>query len=90
MRWTMPESFPSDTGTGSLVHVNMFDDEWFENITAGSIKQEIESHFERLLARPNLVITVCEEGEEPIRCEAFRYRDIPGRDIQRKAGQTKS
>lgn len=75
--------FPSNTGTGTLVQVNAFDDEWFENITAGSIKQEIESHFERLLARPNLVITVREADEEPVRCKPFRYRDIPGRDIQR-------
>jgi len=78
----LSESFPSNTNTGTLVQVRGFDDEWFENITAESIKQEIESHFERLLARPNLMITVQEEGEEPVRCRPFRYRDIPGRDIQ--------
>jgi len=76
------DPFPSNTGTGTLVQVRIFDDEWFENITVASIKQEIESHFERLLARPNLVITVSEVGEEPLTCEAFRYRDIPGQDIQ--------
>jgi hypothetical protein len=79
----LAEPFPSDTGTGTIVQLNTFEDEWFENVTAGSIKQEIESHFERLLARPNLTITVHEVGEEPLRCEAFRYRDIPGKDIQR-------
>ena len=48
----------------------------------GSIKQEIESHFERLLARPNLIISVREADQEPMRCEPFRYRDIPGTDLQ--------
>lgn len=76
------EPFPSDTGTGTLVEISQIEDEWFENITVGSIRQEIESHFERLLARPNLTITVSEVGQEPLPCEPFRYRDIPGRDIQ--------
>ena len=77
------EPFPSDSGTGSLVTIRGLEDEWFENVTVGSIKQEIESHFERLLARPNLTITVGEAGQEPVECEPFRYRDIPGKDIQR-------
>ena len=77
------ESFPSNTGTGTLVEITTFEDEWFENVSATSIKREIESHFERLLARSKLKITVCEKGEEPLRCEPFRYREVPGRDIQR-------
>jgi hypothetical protein len=77
----LAEPFPSNTGTGTVVQINTFDNEWFENVTVGSIKQEIESHFERLLARPNLSITVREAGEQAIRCEAFGYRDIPGQDI---------
>lgn len=75
--------FPSNKGTGTQVILNTFESEWFENVSAASIKQEIESHFERLLARPNLKITVQEPGEEPLLCEPFRYRDIPGKDIQR-------
>jgi hypothetical protein len=78
-----PEPFPSDAGTGTVVTLMAFEDEWFENVTVGSIKQEIESHFERLLARPNLAITVREVGGEPVLCEPFRYRDVPGQDIQR-------
>ena len=60
-----------------------FESEWFESITVDSVKQEIESHFERLLARPNLAITVREIGEPPVRCEPFRYRDVPGKALQR-------
>ena len=77
------QPFPSDTGTGSLVTINAFEEEWFETVTVESIKQEIESHFERLLARPNLIISVTEIGQEPVKCEPFRYRDIPGKAIQR-------
>jgi len=79
----LAEPFPSNIGTGTQVVISTFEDEWFESVTAGSIKQEIESHFERLLARPNLEITVYEAGEEPLRCEPFRYRDIPGLAIHR-------
>jgi hypothetical protein len=77
------EPFPSNTGTGTLVVIRIFEEEWFENVSAGSIKREIESHFERLLARPNLSVTVRELGEDPLRGEPFRYREIPGQDIQR-------
>lgn len=77
------EPFPSDTGTGTLVEISLIEDEWFESITVGSIRQEIESHFERLLARPNLAITVAEAGQEPVVCKPFRYRDIPGQNIER-------
>jgi hypothetical protein len=80
---TLAEPFPSSVGTGSLVAIHDFEEEWFENVTVGSIKQEIESHFERLLARPNLTITVREVDQEPLRCEPFRYRDIPGTAIHR-------
>jgi hypothetical protein len=80
---SLAEPFPSDTGTGSMVTINGFEDEWFENISVTSIKQEIESHFERLLARPNLTITVQEVHQEPVRCEPFQYEDVPGKDIQR-------
>ena len=78
----LSEPFPSSVGTGSMVTINGFEDEWFENVTIGSIKQEIESHFERLLARPNLTITVQEIDQDPLKCEPFRYRDIPGKDIR--------
>ncbi|MDX1521225.1 MAG: hypothetical protein R3264_06335, partial [Anaerolineae bacterium] len=78
----LAETFPSNTGTGSLVTISDFEDEWFENLTVSSVKEEIESHFERLLARPNLTITVREIDQEPVKCEPFRYRDVPGRGLQ--------
>lgn len=80
---SLAEKFPSNTGSGSMVTVSGFEEEWFENITVDSIRQEIESHFERLLARPKLQITVEEQGKKPVRCQAFRYQDVPGKTIER-------
>lgn len=81
--WVASEPFPSNTGSGTEVIVGPFDEEWFENVTAASIKQEVECHFERLLARPNLSITVCETDATPVHCEPFDYRQIPGEDFSR-------
>jgi hypothetical protein len=81
--WEIAEPFPTDTGTGTEVTVGPFDEEWFENISADSIKREIERHFERLLARPNLMITVQEIGESVLRCEPFDYAQVPGEDFDK-------
>lgn len=81
--WAIPETFPTDTRTGTEVVVGPFDEEWFETVTVATIKHEIESHFERLLARPNLNITVQEWGGEPLRCVPFAYEEIVGKDFQR-------
>jgi hypothetical protein len=81
--WARPEPFPTDTETGAEVVVDPVDEEWFESVTVASIKHEIESHFERLLARPNLTITVQEWGGGPVFCEPFDYEQIPGKDFQR-------
>jgi hypothetical protein len=79
--WEISEPFPTDTGTGTEVTVGPFDEEWFENISADSIKREIERHFERLLARPNLVTTVQEIGESVLHCEPFDYAQVPGEEF---------
>jgi len=81
--WTRPEPFPTDTGTGTEVVVGPFDEEWFETVSVATIKHEIESHFERLLARPNLTITVQEWGGEIVCCEPFAYEQLSGKDFQR-------
>ncbi len=81
--WTKPEPFATDTGTGTAVIVGPFDEDWFESVTVATIKQEIESHFERLLARPNLTITVQEWGGQSVQCEPFAYEQIAGKDFQR-------
>lgn len=81
--WASAATFPTDTGTGTEVTVGPFDEEWFENVSADSIRREIERHFERLLARPNLTITVCETGGVPARCEPFDYALVSGEEFAR-------
>lgn len=81
--WVAHEPFPSNTGTGTEVIVGPFSEDWFENVTAASIKQEVECHFERLLARPDLSITVREIGARPVRCEPSNYQQIAGEDFNR-------
>jgi hypothetical protein len=74
--------FPTDNGTGCVVTVSGFETEWFQPVTVDSIRTEIEHHFERLIARPNLNITVYEAGEAPQGCAAFDYAAIEGVAIQ--------
>jgi len=81
--WVRAERFPSDTGTGTEVTIGYFEEEWFETVTVESIKREIEDHFERLLARPRLSITVDKLMSQPVSCEPFEYATIPGTDFQR-------
>ena len=81
--WASSESFVTDTGTGTSVTIGPIDEDWFEAVDSQSIKMEIERHFERLLARPNLVITVREIGGPTLPCEPFDYSELAGEDFQR-------
>lgn len=58
----LDDPFPTDRGTGTIVAVTGFEADWFSVVTADSIRAEIEHHFERLIARPNLQISVHETG----------------------------
>jgi hypothetical protein len=73
--------FPSDSGTGTIVTITGIDPAW-SDFSIESIKAEIESHFERLVARPGLSITVGAAGETPLRCKPFDYRQVAGESIQ--------
>jgi hypothetical protein len=77
------EQFPTSTQTGTMVSVSKFEREWFAGVSAESIKQEIESHFERLLNRRGLRIQVSEIGKPPLVCQAFDYGALAGQEIQR-------
>lgn len=81
--WRSLDPSPFTDGAGTEVKVGPFEEEWFENVTAYSIKQEVECHFERLLARSNLLIIVSQDGRPPLRCEPFDYTQIPGEDFER-------
>ncbi|PID85597.1 MAG: hypothetical protein CSB13_07475 [Chloroflexi bacterium] len=74
--------FPTDRGTGCIVTVAGFASDWFQSVTVGSIRAEIEHHFERLIARPNLHIAVHEPNQPSQVCMAFDYAAIDGISIQ--------
>lgn len=76
-------SFPSDSGTGTEVIISEFIDEWYDELSVETIKAEIEKHFERLLNRPGLSITVQEVAGPVISCTPFDYGLVPGRDFSR-------
>lgn len=68
------EAFPADSGTE--VTVGPFDDDASDALRVDLVRQEIERHFERLLARSNLRITVREAGGAEHLCEPFDYAPI--------------
>lgn len=74
--------FPTDSGTGCCVTVAGFDRDWFQAVTVDSVKAEIENHFERLLARPDLHITVRAADEAAQLCQPFAYDGIEGTAVQ--------
>lgn len=79
----LDDPFPSDSGSGCLVTISRIDPDWFQSVTANSIRTEIENHFERLIARPGLQITVRENRSTPQICRPFSYGEIEGVDITR-------
>jgi hypothetical protein len=75
------DRFPTDTGTGTIVTITAFDPAW-SNFSAASIRAEIENHFERLMARPGLTITVGEAGQPAEPCQPFDYDAVAGESIR--------
>jgi hypothetical protein len=79
----LDDPFPTDSGTGCIVTVAEFDQDWFRSVTVDSLQGEIEVHFERLLARPNLAITIYESGQAAQHCRAVSYEQVEGVDFRR-------
>lgn len=70
--------FPTGGGSGCVVTLADFQPDWLQAVTAASIQAEIERHFERIIARPNLQITVQAAGAPPLRCTPFAYDPVAG------------
>jgi len=84
-----PLAHASPKGTGTEVTLEAVDVDWGRDLTAESLAQEIEHHFERLLTRPNLEVRVRAFGQEggddyhteisnEIICAPFDYGTIKG------------
>ena len=74
---------PSGDATGTVVTISDFDPIWFRELTADAVQQEIELHFEQLLARPNLRIEVSQDGGPAERCRPFDYDAQTGESFRR-------
>ncbi len=70
-------------GTGTQVTLLDFDRDWLGDLSVDSVRAEIEKHFELLLARPNLRITVGEIGGSVETCRSFDYASMDGTDFSR-------
>jgi hypothetical protein len=65
------------------VVVSGFDPAWMEGLNAAKIAAEIEMHFDRLLARPGLSITVRDSlSGKSFECRPFDYEAVPGTSIK--------
>jgi arsenate reductase-like glutaredoxin family protein len=69
--------------SGTVVILKNFDAEWWKEVSPESIKEEIEKHFDRLLARENLFVTV-DTGADPVLCTPFDYDAVPGELLTRR------
>lgn len=78
--------FPYESGV--MVTLSGFKKEWWNEVDPRSLKEEIEKHFEQLLARPNLAIKVVYGNEEEL-CQAFNYDSFLGKKIQKDITELK-
>jgi hypothetical protein len=76
--------FANASDTGTVVTIGPFDSEWKADIALDAIKGEIELHFERLLARPNLIIEVKQDDGEPVQCLPYDYSSLSGKSFAKQ------
>lgn len=69
--------------SGTVVKLFDFDNDWWREITPKELKNEIEKHFEQLLARDQLQIKIVYGKEEEI-CQPFNYDSFLGTKIEKE------
>ncbi len=69
--------------SGTIVKLFDFDNDWWREITPQELKNEIEKHFEQLLARDQLQIKIVYGKEEEI-CQPFNYDSFLGTKIEKE------
>ncbi len=73
---TVVKDFPSPSGT--IVRLSSFDASAWKNINLETLKDEIEKHFELILHRKNLSITLVSADGFEQKCEPFDYSLFKG------------
>ncbi len=79
--------FPFESGT--LVTISGFKKDWWNEVDPQVLKEEIEKHFEQLLARQDLEIKVIFGNEEEI-CQPFNYDNFLGKKVQKEINELAS
>lgn len=74
--------FPTDTGTGTIVILKQFKEDYFDTLSVELIKEQIEEHFETMLKKQNLCIDVGYETGLCMTCKPFDYTGIPGKEYK--------
>lgn len=70
---------------GTAIVLDKIDPVWFRSLTKHSIVAEIEHHFESLLRRDNLTVTVSDSNSpDHVQCMPFDYSQVEGHHIQRE------
>lgn len=68
--------------SGTIVKLTDFDNDWWKDITVQELKDEIEKHFEQLLARDQLQIKIIYDNKEEV-CQSFNYDSFLGEKIEK-------
>ena len=72
---TEEKPLKNDFSSGTKVTLSGFKEGVFEDLDFGTLKKEIEKHFEGILSRKRIKIVLREnDGEEKV-CESFKYSD---------------
>lgn len=74
------------TQIGTTIMLTGFDEEFFNEITLNSIKNDIVMHFEKLLERENLEI-ILETNNKKETCKPFDYNQFPGVEIKKEINE---
>jgi hypothetical protein len=82
----IPAPGPSDPigGTGTEVTLLDFDRDWLGELTVQSVRSEIEKHFDLLLSRPGIRVTIAEVGGAVEQARPFDYGTVEGVEFNRE------
>jgi len=72
---TEEKPLKNDFSSGTKVTLSGFKEGVFEDLDFGTLKKEIEKHFEGILSRKRIKIVLRENDEEEKVCESFKYSD---------------
>jgi len=69
-----------ENGSGTIVIISNFDNDWWNEVNSEIIKNEIEKHFDQLLRKENLKIKISYDRRET-KCSAFNYDKYLGQEF---------